>query len=180
MTSYSQRGASLPTSAPGGSQVAGITTTDRPGRAGYVNGDINPSFTGTSSAAPEVTAVVAWTSMNPVAQTFHNEVHLSATAAGQAVPANAAGTRFTFAVTGSEIVENADLTLNVATANLDHLKVVLTSASGTQSIVLDTSFTPRGEYVVNHASGVTALAPARSEAAHATAGARPVLPVDEG
>ncbi len=32
--------------------------------------------------------------------------------------------------------------------------MVLTSASGTQSIVLDTSFTPRGEYVVNHASGV--------------------------
>lgn len=232
VTTYSQRGASLLTSAPGGTQFAGITTTDRPGRAGYVNGDINPSFTGTSAAAPEVTAVVAdmlgangklgardvqaiialashdnetsrfttaatgnmaygwtvnhadkafngggyhfsndegfgelnahdairealaWTYMNPVAQTFNNEVHLSATAPGQTVPADAAGTRFTFAVTGSEIVENADLTLNVATANLDHLKVVLTSASGTQSIVLDTSFTARGGYVVNHASGV--------------------------
>ncbi len=42
-----QRGASLLTSAPGGTQFAGITTPIAPARAGYVNGDINPSFTGT-------------------------------------------------------------------------------------------------------------------------------------
>ncbi len=40
-----------------------------------------------------------------MAQTFNNEVHLSATAPAQAVRADAAGTRLTFAVTGSEIVE---------------------------------------------------------------------------
>ena len=231
---YSQRGASLLTSAPSNGADLGITTTDRPGSAGYASGDITTTFGGTSAAAPEVAAVVAdmlgannrlgardvqvilalashdnetsgfttaatgnmaygwtvnhagaafngggyhfsndegfgelnahdaireaaaWSYMNPIAQTSQNEVHLAATAGGAIVPATASGASLAFTITKAETVENADLTLDIATANLNNLQVVLTSPSGTRSIILDVSQTLRGEST-NDATGGTTL-----------------------
>jgi subtilisin-like proprotein convertase family protein len=86
-----------------------------------------------------------WSYFSPTPQTFGNEVHLAASAAGKAIATTAAGTAFTFVVTGSETVENADLTIRLNTGNMDHLKVLLTGPSGTQSILLDTSTTLAGE-----------------------------------
>lgn len=117
--------------------------------AGDFNGGgyhfVNDEGFGALNAHDAIREAVVWSYMNPVAQTFVNEVHLSATAPGRSVPATASGATFTFVVTGAEIVENADLNLNIDSANLNNLKVVLTHDTGTQSIVLDTSTTLKTE-----------------------------------
>ncbi len=78
------------------------------------------------------------------AQTYGNEVSLTATAAGKAVPASG-GASFQFNVLGNMTVEDVSLSLSVTTKNLDNMKVVLTDPYGNKSIMLDTSTTLAGE-----------------------------------
>lgn len=109
---------------------------------------------GELNAHDAIREAVVWNYMNPVAQTFNNETHLSAVAAGSVVPATRGGATFVFNISGAENVENADLTLDLSSANLNNLKVVLTSGSGTQSIILDSSVTIKGDLFNSQPDGV--------------------------
>lgn len=125
---------------------------------------------GELNAHDAIREAAVWSYMNPTAQTYNNEVHLSA-AAKVAAPPTTTGASFTFDVTGDETVENADLTLNVSTANLNNLKVVLTGPSGTQSIVLDSSVSIKDSSWVSYPGGVNVTLSSHAflgESAHGT------------
>jgi subtilisin-like proprotein convertase family protein len=58
-SAYSEPGSCVMVCAPSSGQSLGIYTTDRSGLQGYQTGDYTPTFSGTSAAAPMVSAVVA-------------------------------------------------------------------------------------------------------------------------
>lgn len=57
--SYSEAGASLLVTTPGGTGAGNMTTVDRTGTAGYDNGNYTSGFNGTSAATPVASGVIA-------------------------------------------------------------------------------------------------------------------------
>lgn len=215
IASYSTRGSNVLVSAP-----TGVYTTDRTGSFGYSLSDYTASFSGTSAAAPAVTAVVAdilsadshlgWRDVEKIlaitanntqsagskvfttaatgnmaygwtvnhaaydqvnggglhfsndfgfgqidghaaireAEVWHyfsgyntskNEIDIKVASSQSATLTAGKVATFTLAVTKAEEVENAALTLNLASSNLNGLKIELISPTGTNSILLSPS-----------------------------------------
>ncbi len=128
--------------APKGAMAYGWTVNGAEGVNGGGYHFSNDVGFGIANGHDAVREAEVWGYFNAVPKTSANEQIVSVAGAAKAIAASAAGTSWTFNVARSISVENVSLSMTVTSANLDHLRVMLTSPDGTKSLMLDASTGP--------------------------------------